>query len=245
MRIVSLNFLILTMCATLHFSANAQVPLINVTSSEFSEALYETRQVNSGILVGVQGHSGGVKLVEPVITVSGIEAQDKIICITISHISGVYSGKAKIRNRSFDGSVSFKLPAKLIDQVSMNAKEYAILVQASEQDFCHARSDLLFASWGTTEPNGPAVLALSVSPTARTRVSLQTASRNSSCQGAEAYLESSSLTFQSFSRVCQIEFQQSCKGKTQLDIVVSESGRRVATPRRVFRRECPGPQPSR
>lgn len=221
------------------YPAAGQTSVVSVPPSEFTETLHRSRKIrNSGPLVGVQSTAARLDVGNPIITVSGIKPSDKLVCLTISHASGVYVGKAKIKNSSFAGTVSFQLPAKLLKDVSRSAKQYAILAQASAENYCHSRNDILFATWGNSPPRGKVVIALSASPTAATRVVVQGAVGGSRCQTASNYLAPKRLTFQSFSRVCSVSLSGECRQEARLEIIINESGRRVAIPRKVFRRSC-------
>lgn len=215
------------------------IPVVSVPSSQFYEMERNSQQVsNTGPLVGVQSRASQLNVEQPTVTVSGILPQDKIICIDIAHVSGVYVARAQVPSQGRTGVVSYQLPAELLAGISSDPAEYALLVRASAEDFCHARNDILLSSWGTSEPEGPAVVAVSATPNSTTRISLEGGARGLSCQTAQNYLGDDNMTFQRFSRVCTVSLGDTCRSTSSLEVLINETGRRLPIPSRSLRRTC-------
>lgn len=242
MRALCGRLAILAACVlfVMPITAQAQNPIITVPQDSYFETLRSSQQVNAtGRLVGVMGNAGAFDVERPVVTVSGLDAADKTICIDISHVSGVYLGRARIENPGLAGTVSFRLPARLLSRASETDREYAILARASSLNVCHQRNNILLASWGTREPAGEIVLAVSTAQTSSLGVNMEGLGSRASCSAASSYVGSSDLTFQRFTRVCRAELPSTCRERSRFELIIEESGARVPTRRRLLRRSCP------
>ncbi len=219
--------------------AAAQNRIISVSQDAFFETLNASQQVSiTGRLVGVLGDSGALDVQRPIVSVSGISASDKTICIDISHVSGVYIARARISNPGLSGSASFRLPSRLMAQASRAAQEYAVLVRASKSAVCHQRNDILLAGWGTREPKSSLIFAVSAAPTSSVNVTMEGIQGRPNCQSAATFFGSNTTTFQRFSRVCQVKLARTCSAKSRFELVIEESGARVPMRRRSLRRTC-------
>lgn len=242
-RIVKFKHVGALACAILFFGlpnpALAQNRIISVAQDAFFETLNASQQVSvTGRLVGVLGNSGALDVQRPIVSVSGISANDKTICIDISHVSGVYIARARVSNPGLSGSASFRLPSRLMAQASRATKEYAVLVRASKSAVCHQRNDILLAGWGTREPKRDLLFAVSAAPTSSVNITMEGIQGRPNCQSAGSYFDSSTTTFQRFSRICEVKLAPSCSAKSRFELVIEESGARVPMRRRSLRRSC-------
>lgn len=134
------------------------IPEVAVPSGAFRDNLNDQLQTAGGALFGLMDAGLSARLAKPTIYLSGIQASDRTVCVSIRQVTGGYSADFTMRNPGLGGLVAFRLPKQKVDVRGRPAAELAILARASTGAACSRKDPVLVASW-TTAP-GRSLMAL-------------------------------------------------------------------------------------
>lgn len=212
------------------------IPEIALGTPPFSEQVDKTILAEGGLLMGVAmgGLDRGVS--EPALTVSGLRATDKTICVAIKHANAAYTAGFRTPNAGRSGTVRFRLPSRVIGKLNARAGAVAILAQASAGAACVRSDPVLPAAWGRVMPTseGFALVNDHQADISRARIGPQPMQR---CQSATS-LAGAGVPLRSFQVSCSLRWSAgSCASEAPLVIQFVDAGDQSEV-RATLRRPC-------
>jgi hypothetical protein len=202
--------------------APSAVPEVSVSRPPFKEQIDPDIPAAGGRLIGVIMGPLSQTVTGPVITVSGILSSDRVICVSIQHVNGSYSGGFTVKNPGRGNTLRFRMPSRLIQGLGAKTAALAILAQASAGPTCSSKDPILPAAWGQRLIAGAGFALVNdhQADITRSRIGAQ---RIQKCFPV-APLVGTGVHSRSYQMACSIDDTGPCASEVQLTIQFIESG---------------------